>query len=796
VLPVLFVSLYGIFVNVRAMERIALQNLSHDLRATRGRASNFLGNVESDILVLVHSAAAERYTRLVERGGPAEREAQVRHLAEEILAFSKTKGTYYQIRVVENSGQEVLRVESPDLLDPPAHFQIAPEGHLASSDLDYYFLLTKNLAPGEIAFSPVELGYGHLQQIPVLTFATPLVGPTKRTGLLIANVFAGELFNELESQRNLEMNEKVVLVGNDGHYLYNSSERGDWNRLIAQREEDNLQKDYPESISRAILSGTEGIITEGTSEIIAYAPLLTLRPPSLQRQPAPGFTKSLFVFEAVPRSSVTRDARSAAETFALFLLVFFSCAIALGLLATGQFTRPISELRSGAEIISRGNYRYRLNVDTGDEIETLARQFNAMASSLEQHEHEIEQHRTQLEEMVDHRTRELMDQKGKLQAILDNVPSAFVLLDRDCRIQTVSAAFTSITGLELRKVIGQDSRTVFRKEGFCKMSDETLESGTERIETHTDRTVDRAGTEQFLEHTTIPLKENGELGAILQIITNVTARKRLEEQLIHSEKLMATGEMAAIIAHGFRNSLTSIKMILQLQQESKRLGVVNRKSLRVALDSIGRMEMVVQELLNFARPSPMVFAMGDLNTLIEEGLALFSARLKLHRISLRKSLDQRIPPMALDGVHLREGMVNIVLNAMQAIEGQPSRKGRGQLTVSSARVVLTKTLRDYYTPEMTEASEGSPVAEGKELILRKGRECAAVRISDNGPGIDRATQRRIFDPFFTTKTNGTGLGLPMVKRTVNAHGGLITVTSSKKSGTTFEIVLPIHRSVV
>ena len=291
--------------------------------------------------------------------------------------------------------------------------------------------------------------------------------------------------------------------------------------------------------------------------------------------------------------------------FVGFLVIFFAGALGLGLLATRQFTRPISALRRGADVISRGNYRHRLDVSTGDEIEALADQFNLMAASLETHEGEIQDHRTHLEEMVGHRTRELSEQKGQLQAILDHVPSAFVMLDGAGRIQTASAAFTSITGLNLDHVRGMESHYAFRTNGFCRMEDPTVPKNA--IESHIDRTVDDSGAEQFLEHMTIPIVEDGRTSAILQIITNITKRKRLEEHLIHSEKLMATGEMAAIIAHGFRNSLTSIKMILQLQQESNQLGRGSKRSLRVALDSISRMETVVQELLGFARPSPMVF---------------------------------------------------------------------------------------------------------------------------------------------------------------------------------------------
>jgi PAS domain S-box-containing protein len=793
VVPVLCVSLYGIYVNVRTTENIAFENLTHDVTTTRGRASNFLANVEGDIRLLLNSTEVEGYIRTAELRGGRDRDTRLRELSAELVAFARTKEIYYQIRVIDDDREEALRIESDDILDSVCHFSIVPPAELRRSGQAYYFLLTENLHRGEIVFSPVELTYRGAQRLPVLSFATPLFGPTKRVGLLIANVFAGNLFKELEAQRNLGMNETVVLVSSDGHYLYNSVERGDWNRLIALGQEDNLQKDYPPSVARMIISGNEGIITGETDKIIAYAPLLPLRGSAPRGELSPGFTASLYIFESVPRANITRDARASAMTFVGFLIVFFGGALGLGLLATRQFTRPISEVRRGADVISRGNYRHRLNVETGDEIEALARQFNVMAASLEAHEREIQEHRSHLEEMVDHRTRELVEQKGKLQAILDNVPSAFVMLDETGRIQTASAAFASITGLILEEVRGKESSDVFRTKGLCQMAGWGAVAG--KIEGHIDQTVDESGAEQFLEHITIPIAENGEITAILQIITNITKRKRLEEHLIHSEKLMVTGEMAAIIAHGFRNSLTSIKMILQLQQESKQVGRGSRRSLRVALDSISRMETVVQELLNFARPSPMVFGTADLNTLIDQALALLDPRLKEHRVSVRKSLDLRLPPMTLDAAQVRESIVNLLLNGYQAIESQPPKGGRGKITIATKRVVLQKTLRDYHSPDITQERQGENEGNGREIVLRKGRECVRITITDNGPGIDHATIHRIFDPFFTTKTNGTGLGLPMVKRAVNAHGGVLSVKSSKGKVTTFEIILPLHYDV-
>jgi PAS domain S-box-containing protein len=790
ILPMVLVSAYGLYVNVRTMEHIALQDLTHDVATIRSRTGNFMAGAEGDVRVLLNSSALRRWVRAGAGNAPEENARVLGAVADEFLALARTRRFYYQIRLLGDGGDEILRVQCDDVIDSATHFAVLPPGKLLSSEGAYYALFTRDLAQNQISFRPVELQYQDSRRIPVISFATPLGYGSRKRGILIANVFAGSLFRELETQRTGGMTQSVVLVGSDGHYVYDSREQNNWNRLIAQREEDNLQNDYGPRVAGEILSGREGVVTEGGGAIIAYAPLISPQPVGVQTGTAPEINSSLFAFESVSRASLTRDARAAATTYVWFLLGFIGFGVVLGLLATGQFTRPISEVRRGAEVISRGNYRHRLNVTTGDEIEELAGQFNRMAASLEDHDREIRQHRDRLEEMVDARTRELEEGKGRLQAILDNVPSAFVMLDTQGRIRTASAAFSSITGLMPGDVLGKESRSVFREAGLCLHGGNSGEAFTLVVESHVDGPLEQNGAERFLEHVTIPITENGRVTSILQIITDVTKRKRLEEHLIHSEKLMATGEMAAIIAHGFRNSLTSIKMILQLQQESRRLGSGNRKSVGVALDSIYRMETVVQELLNFARPSPMEFRSTDFNKLVEEALALVGPRFGGHGIALSRRLGGHIPPLPVDGAHMREAVVNILLNALQAVEGRQARTPKGRVTVVTKCVLLPRTLRDLRSPGSAEEGEGAAPG-GREIVLRKGVTCASVLIADNGPGIDRALLGRIFDPFFTTKTNGTGLGLPMVKRTVNAHGGIVTVKSAKGKGATFEVLLPL-----
>ncbi|MBI4427540.1 MAG: hypothetical protein HY562_00295, partial [Ignavibacteriales bacterium] len=161
------------------------------------------------------------------------------------------------------------------------------------------------------------------------------------------------------------------------------------------------------------------------------------------------------------------------------------------------------------------------------------------------------------------------------------------------------------------------------------------------------------------------------------------------------------------------------------------------------------------------------------------------------RIQLSNSLDSSLPLLLLDSQRFKETLINILLNAIQAIEAKTDREKQEVVSVTAKKSVLGETFRDFTFNHLLVGQRTKDREDGQEIVLLKGTECAVVSISDSGPGISKSLRERIFDPFFTTKANGTGLGLPMVKQTVHAHGGIVSVKCSKGQGTTFSIFLPI-----
>lgn len=271
---------------------------------------------------------------------------------------------------------------------------------------------------------------------------------------------------------------------------------------------------------------------------------------------------------------------------------------------------------------------------------------------------------------------------------------------------------------------------------------------------------------------------------------DISERKKLEQQLIQTEKLMAVGEMSAMIAHEFRNALTSVKIILQLQHESANLNPDEKNLISVAINSIYHMENIVQQLLNFAHPAPLELKIENLNKVIIDCIPFIELQANKKGINIKKKFDYSLPEMFMNGPAIKDSVINLLLNAVQAFECE-EEKPEKNISVSLKRIIINSTIRDFDSTMRSESRHSRySSAEEHEIVIETGSECALIEIKDNGPGIDPALIIRIFEPFFTTKEKGSGLGLPIVKRTINSHGGIITVESTQGTGTCFKIFLP------
>ena len=242
---------------------------------------------------------------------------------------------------------------------------------------------------------------------------------------------------------------------------------------------------------------------------------------------------------------------------------------------------------------------------------------------------------------------------------------------------------------------------------------------------------------------------------IAPLRSNLTESRAIIER---QEKLSSLGVFAAGIAHEIRNPLTAIKVRLFTLKGSHRPGSSEHEDLEVIGNEIDRLERIVSEFLQFARPAepdlqamPVEALLRDVHGLLQSDLAERKVELKLELLAKE--------PIRVDQNKMKQVLINFVQNGAESIEAGG-----------------TVTLRSRID---------------KQVL--KGRETTAVVIdvADTGKGIPPEVQKRLFDPFFTTKEAGTGLGLPIAARIVEKHGGIIQYHTQPNRGTTFSIVLPL-----
>jgi signal transduction histidine kinase len=252
------------------------------------------------------------------------------------------------------------------------------------------------------------------------------------------------------------------------------------------------------------------------------------------------------------------------------------------------------------------------------------------------------------------------------------------------------------------------------------------------------------------------------LEALADHLVLVTERARMASQLDESRRMLqqatrlsTVGTLAAELAHEIRNPLVAVQTFLQILPERLDDPEVTVDLRGVALTELQRVARLLNELLGMARASVATFATTDLEIVVEQVVRFLQVSARKKEIVLDR-VGEPLPSGTADASRLKQALVNLVLNAIQA-----SPPGR---TVT----VATHTVVD---------GGGRPVVE--------------IAIRDEGPGIPDEEREAVFHPFFTTKDSGTGLGLPVTRQIISDHGGSVTVESGVGCGATFVIRLPL-----
>lgn len=246
--------------------------------------------------------------------------------------------------------------------------------------------------------------------------------------------------------------------------------------------------------------------------------------------------------------------------------------------------------------------------------------------------------------------------------------------------------------------------------------------------------------------------EDGVLLGNVFVLRDITEMKRLQTDAQRNDRLAALGHLAAGVAHEIRNPLSTIKGVALYIARRMPLGGREEEAAQRMIDEVERLDRVVSELLDFARPGSFDTVQADLAEIIGRALRLAEADIKAKGIAVVQEVEPGFPPVKISPERLTQALLNLFLNAVQAMDHG------GTLRVSA------RTLPN---------------------------DMFSITVADTGPGIPPEIQASIFTPYFTTKPSGTGLGLAIVYQIAEGHGGRVSVGNAAGQGAEFTLTLPL-----
>ena len=431
--------------------------------------------------------------------------------------------------------------------------------------------------------------------------------------------------------------------------------------------------------------------------------------------------------------------------FLMLTLMILVAATWMGLYLAKRITRPVQALAAAAREIGSGHLDYRVEPETVDEFGALIEAFNRMAGDLAASRRRLERSSLELER----RHHDVEARRRYVTTILERIAAGVVSVDAGGRIGTVNAAASRLLGLD-GTVAGVSASSVFgtaELKPLAMLLDDASRSRDDMPPREV--TIATGGRELHLAVMATPLRrEDGVADGFVIVFDDVTP-------LIRAQKVAAWREVARRLAHEIKNPLTPIQLCAERMRRHFTGAPEQTRALVDECTStiVGEVESLkglVDEFSQFARmPAPRA-APTDLHELLTDVLSLY--RGIFTDVELVPKFASALPKVAVDAEQIRRVLINLIDNAIEAMEQ------RGTIEIETQHAPADNLVR--------------------------------IVVADNGPGIPVAERDKLFLPYYSTKQRGSGLGLAIVRRIVAEHGGAIDVTDNVPRGTRVAVELP------
>jgi PAS domain S-box-containing protein len=381
-------------------------------------------------------------------------------------------------------------------------------------------------------------------------------------------------------------------------------------------------------------------------------------------------------------------------------------------------------------------------------------------------EREIQSHAEHLEASIAARTAELAEAHNFLNAVLDSSTEyAIVAIDMESRITLFNRGAETMFGYTADQVLTEPAGVLVAVdddgssvEQLKRRGLEAQEAGRSQVEIELGR-ADASSFVASLVMTPIASKSDAGLLGYLCIIKDLTSERQSENalrqmraRLAHNEKIAALGQVAAQVAHEIKNPLAGLSLYAGHLKNKVADKLAQNELILIdkIIETINSLSNNADQILNFARPVTLTLRPIDLNRVLTDIIQLLEPQISSNKVSVALHLTESSATCALDEAPIRSALLNLALNAIQAMPNG------GELTVK------------------TEARLGK----------------LAVRITDTGSGMTKEQLKNVFEPFYTTKSHGLGLGMSYAQKIIEQHQGEIKLESCQNQGTMIEVELP------
>jgi len=335
--------------------------------------------------------------------------------------------------------------------------------------------------------------------------------------------------------------------------------------------------------------------------------------------------------------------------------------------------------------------------------------------------------------------------------LVENVPIGLIAIDDNRKIASFNNVAEAVLGISIKNAMGKEAKEILPKDLMENIDNLNTKNGA--IEEEIDCLVQDGRSIPLQVSATLLHDENLTFLGHVLLFKDLSEVQALRREIARNQRLASIGRLAAGVAHEIRNPLSSIKGFATYFKERYRDNKDDQQTADIMIQEVERLNRVVGQLLEFARPITISKKATSVDTVIKESLRLIERQAAEKNIKIETDFSSIVTKIQIDTDRISQVLLNLYLNAIESMQDE------GHLNVA--------------------------------LSMDEEKKWAIIKVTDNGAGIRKEDITHIFDPYFTTKPSGTGLGLAIVHNIIDAHDGKMKVESSPGKDTTVTLFLPI-----